>query len=339
MKKLTAEKIAEITGGEIKGDKDAIISGLNRIEHAGHGELTFFSDESFREYFENTEAACVIIKKDNDKEPAAGQAFVLADNPYKSFAETLMYIDSLKSRPKGFVHPSATVSETSVVPPDAYIGPNCHIGENCTIGKGLFLHSNISIYENCTIGDNCRVHSGATICADTVIGDDCELHHGCVIGSDGFGFIENKDGSYNKIPQLGNVRLGDRVEIGANTTIDRSIVGSTIIGDGVKIDNLCQIAHNCEIGENTAMASQAGVSGSVKIGSRVRLAGQVGVAGHIEICDDVTIYAQSGVARAITRPGIYFGSPAKDRMEAFKIEAVIRRLPEIARDVEHLKKK
>ncbi|MFP4527387.1 MAG: UDP-3-O-(3-hydroxymyristoyl)glucosamine N-acyltransferase [Candidatus Kapaibacterium sp.] len=339
MKEMTAEQIAAITEGDLRGDGTAKITGLNRIEHARKGELTFYSDKKFEKYFDDTSATCVIIPKDKDKSPAPGQAFILADNPYEAFARLLIYVDSQRERPRGFIHPTAVVAASAQIPDDAWIGPYCVIGERVSFGRGAYLHNNVSIYDDASIGDNFYAHAGVTICSESVIGSDCIIHPGAVIGSDGFGYLGQKDGSYRKIPQLGHVEIGDRVEIGANTTIDRSIVGATIIGDGVIIDNLCQIAHNCEIGENTAIASQSGISGSAKVGKRVRMAGQVGLAGHLSIADDVTILAQSGVASGIDRSGVYFGSPARPRLRAFRIEAAISQLPEIVADLSRLKKK
>ena len=226
-----------------------------------------------------------------------------------------------------------------VIDETAYIGANCVIGNNCKIGKNTVLHSNISIYDNSKIGDNCTIHANVTIYEDTEIGNNCVIHSGVALGSDGFGFLENKDGSYTKIPQLGNVVLENDIEIGANTTIDRALVGSTIIRNGVKLDNQIQIAHNCEIGENSAMAAQVGVSGSVKVGKRNRFGGQSGISGHIEIADDVVLLAKSGVPKSIEKGGLYFGSPIREKMQAFRIEAVIHNLPDLAKDVKLIKKK
>lgn len=199
--------------------------------------------------------------------------------------------------------------------------PGVVLGDNVRIGKNTTLNSNVSVYEDCQIGDNCIIHAGA------------------VIGADGFGFQENEDGSYSKVPQLGNVLIMDDVEIGANSTIDRALLGSTIIGKGVKIDNLVQVAHNVFIDENTAIAAQVGISGSSKIGKRNKIAGQCGIAGHLNICDDVLLMAQSGVPNNITKSGAYFGTPIRERMKAFRIEAVVNNLPELKKELSQLTKR
>jgi UDP-3-O-[3-hydroxymyristoyl] glucosamine N-acyltransferase len=237
------------------------------------------------------------------------------------------------------IHPTAVVESTAQISPSATIGANCYIGENSIIKDRAVIYPNSSIQRDVTIGENCIIYSNVSIYYGCTIGRDCIIHSGAVIGSDGFGFQENKDGSYTKIPQIGKVIIGDSVEIGANTTIDRAFVGSTIIEYGVKLDNLIQIAHNDEIGENSAMAAQVGISGSTKIGKRVRLGGQVGISGHIEIGDDVVLLAKSGVPKSMTEKGIYIGAPARDRLTAFKIEAVIHNLPQLSKDVDKIKKK
>jgi UDP-3-O-[3-hydroxymyristoyl] glucosamine N-acyltransferase len=237
------------------------------------------------------------------------------------------------------IHPSAVIEQGAFVSAKASIGANCYIGKNVSIDEGVIIKSNCSIQQNVKIGKNTLIHSNVVIYKDCEIGDNCIIHSGVVIGADGFGYIENSDGSYSKIPKIGNVVIGNNVEIGANTTIDRSLIGSTYISDGVKLDNLIQIGHNVEVGENSVMAAQVGVSGSAKIGKRNRFGGQVGIAGHLEIADDVIIMAQSGVAKSVTQKGMYFGSPIKDRITAFKIEAVIPQLPQIYKDINLIKKK
>ncbi|MFH1049721.1 MAG: UDP-3-O-(3-hydroxymyristoyl)glucosamine N-acyltransferase [bacterium] len=335
---FTVKEIAGLIEGEIVGNPEVNIYGLNRIEDVKQGELTFYSDKTFEKYLNNIQASCIIVQKDFKNDIPDYITIIKTENPYLGIVKILKYLDSLKPKNTSFIHPTAVVDETTKLDKTAYIGPNCIVGKNCAIAGNVFLHSNITLYENVEIGENTLLHSGVICCNDTKIGKDCIIHPGVVIGSDGFGYIEHKDGSYEKIPQLGNVIIEDDVEIGSNTTIDRALIGSTIIGKGVKIDNLCQVGHNVKIGENTALVSQVGIAGSCNVGKRNRLGGQVGLAGHLETADDVVILAQSGVAKSVEKKGMYFGSPIKERLHAFKIEAVLNNLPELARDVAQLKR-
>jgi UDP-3-O-[3-hydroxymyristoyl] glucosamine N-acyltransferase len=341
MEKTALFSVREIAGlieGEIFGNPETLIFGLNRIEDVKSGELTFYSDKNFAKYLINILASCIIVPKDFDYPLPDSVSLIKVEKPYFSIVKILKYLESLKLKIHSFIHPTAIIDDTANVDETAYIGPNCVIGPNCLISKNVFLHSNITLYDNVNIGVDTILHSGVICCSETIIGNRCTIHPGVVIGSDGFGFIENNDGSYEKIPQLGNVIIEDDVEIGSNTTIDRALLGHTIIGKGVKIDNLCQIGHNVKVGENTAIVSQVGIAGSCTIGKRNRLGGQVGLAGHLETVDDVVVLAQSGVAKSIEKKGMYFGSPIKERLHAFKIEAVLNNLPEIVREIGQIKK-
>jgi UDP-3-O-[3-hydroxymyristoyl] glucosamine N-acyltransferase len=337
-KSFTIGEIADILKADVKGNKDLKISKLNRIDTASAGELTFFSDEKFHDAFINSKATCIIVDKNNDVEPKSDQAFIIVESPYLSFVELIKYIDSQKKKLSSYIDDTAKIADSATIHPTAFIGPYCVIGENCRIGKDTILKSNVNLCDNVTIGDNALCHPNVVLCEDVVVGNNCILQPGAVIGSDGFGYTENKDSSYSKIPQIGNVVLEDDVEIGANTTIDRAIVGSTIIEKGTKIDNLVQIAHNVIVGENTGIAAQVGVSGSTIVGKRNRLAGQVGISGHIYTADDVTVLAQSGLSKSLTKSGYYFGSPARERLKAMKIEAVLRNLPELDKEIQKIKK-
>lgn len=336
---LSVREINSIIGGEIIGNSDIEILGLNRLENVNAGELTFYADKKFEKYLSDCKAACIIVPKDFNNDIKIKSTLIKVENPYNSFVKVLQYLYSKLPKKTGFIHHTAVVDESAQIDKTAYIGPNCVIERDCIVKENVVLNSNVCLYNDVEINENTLIHSGVVCYSGTKIGRNCIIHSGAVIGSDGFGFLEHKDGSYEKIPQLGIVEIEDNVEIGANSTIDRAMVGSTIIKEGVKIDNLCQIAHNVEIGENSAIVSQSGISGSSKLGKRIRLAGQVGIAGHLEIVDDVIIYAQSGVAKSVDKKGIYFGSPIKERMKSFKIEAVINQLPEMYKDLEKLKRK
>lgn len=338
-KPTTCKEIATLLGGELIGNGSITICRLNRIEYATEGDLTFYFDKKYLKYLQTTKATCILVPKNfNPLEQNNKRAFIKVDNPYQAFYQLLVINDTYYKQFSSFVHPSAVIGEGTIIAKSAYIGANVVIGKNCQVGENTILLPNVSLYDNVKIGSNCLIHSNVVCYYNTIIGNNCIIHAGSVIGSDGFGFIENKDGSFTKIPQLGNVVIGNNVEIGANTTIDRAIVGSTVIEDGVKIDNLVQIAHNVHIGENTAMAAQVGISGSTKIGKRNRLAGQVGIAGHIEIADDVILEAKSGVAKSISESGVYFGAPPKKKVEAFKILMSTQQLPELIKEFEKLKR-
>jgi len=340
MKSIKCSEIAETVKGEIVGDENVSIFNLNRIEFATQGELTFYSDPKFLEALENSDATCIIVPKNLDRKPETGQTFIKVDDPYSALIKIIKLVDFISQEAATGIHKSAVVGENTFVDESVSIGPNCVIGNNCRIEEGTIIEANCTLQDNVQIGKNNRIYPSVVCYKDVIIGSNCIIHAGAIIGGDGFGFTENReDGSYTKIPQIGNVIIGDDVEIGCNTTIDRAVVGSTIIGNGVKIDNLCQIGHNCVIEENTGIAAQTGLAGSTNLGKRVRLGGQVGIAGHLKIGDDVTLIAQSGTNKSISKGGVYFGSPARPQMQAFKIEAILNTLPELAREVAKLKDK
>lgn len=336
---MKIEDIAKLTGAVIIGTTNNEINSLNRIEYAIDGEITFYSNPKYQLYLQKSNATAIFIPTDLDETPKENQVYLKVENPYEAFLKLVMYIDNTRKRQLKGIHPTAVLEPSVQIGENSFVGPNCYIGNNVVIGNNTKIFANTVIERNSTIGNNTTIYPNVSIYEDTKIGNNCIIHSGAVIGADGFGFFENKDKSYTKIPQIGNVVIEDDVEIGANTTIDRAFVGSTIIRKGVKLDNLIQIAHNDDIGENTAMAAQVGVSGSVKIGKRVRLGGQVGIAGHLEIGDDVVILAQSGVPSSITKQGVYVGSPPREKIHAFKIEAVLNNLPDIYKDLKKIKDK
>jgi UDP-3-O-[3-hydroxymyristoyl] glucosamine N-acyltransferase len=336
---MTAGDIAVLLGCEVIGDQNALITGLNRIEDANEGEISFISSKEFEKYLPTTKASCLIATKAyKDYEIKHVKALIVSENPYIDFVKLLIHINSKITIPPSGIHPSAIIGESVNIAPTASIGPNCVVGTNSSIGENSVLLPGVILYYGVKIGNNTILNSNVVCYSDTQIGNNCIIHSGTVIGSDGFGFIENKDGSYVKIPQLGNVVIEDNVEIGANTTIDRSVVGTTLIEKGVKIDNLVQIAHNVKIGENTGIVSPVGIAGSIKSVKRNRIGGQVGFAGHLETTDDVTILARSAAHKSIEKPGTYFGTPLKERMEGFRQVFALERLPELIKDVEEIKK-
>ena len=338
--KLTTGEIANITKGNLLGPDGLSVTNIGKIENAKPGDLTFLAREEYAKHLENCFASCILVPNGFVGVPKPEQSFIECENPYTALVTVLKLIAiSQKIEKKPEIHRSAIIATSAKVAKTVRIGARCIIGENCIIADNVELRPNVILYDNVIIGENTEVHSNVVCYDNTIIGKRCIIHAGVILGADGFSFLENAtDGIYEKIPQLGNVVIGDNVEVGANTTIDCAMLDSTVIGDGVKLDNLIHIAHNCTVGDNTAMAAQVGISGSTHIGKRNRIGGQVGIAGHLEIADDVILSAKSGVAKSIKDKGIYFGAPAKERLQAFKIEAYLRRLPDIAVDVEMLKK-
>ncbi len=336
----TVEDIAALINGEVIGNLATIISGVQRIEFATQGDITFLSNKRYSKYLATTNASCVIIPKGVQiQEGTSVGTFIVVDNPYSAFVSLLRIFVPEKIYKEGFIHPSAEIDSTAIISSTSYIGYGCVVGSDCVVGDSSVLVANVTLYDSVSVGANSTIHSGVVCYHETIIGSRVIVHAGTVIGSDGFGYDEHSDGSFTKVPQVGNVVIGDDVEIGANCTIDRAMVGSTVIGNGVKIDNLVHIAHNVRIGENTAIAAQAGISGSATIGKRNRIAGQVGVVGHLELIDDVIVHAQSGVAKSINSAGHYFGSPAKNHSEELKILAALRQLPDLLRQVHELQRK
>lgn len=339
MVELSISQLVELTGGTLVGNSNHLIVGLNGIEYAKEGELTFFYLDKYERYLDNCRASCVLVPSNLNRTPNENQAYIKLDKPYSSLVKLLKYIELQDSDKKTGAHHSVIIGDSCIIDNSVYLGENVVIGYNCKIGAGTKIYSNVSIADNVVIGRNTIIYPNVSIYRNCLIGNSCTVQSGAVIGSDGFGYLENpEDGSYDRIPQLGNVVLEDYVEIGANSTIDRALMGCTRIRKGSKIDNLVHIAHNCDIGENTGIAAQAGFSGSVKTGNRCRFGGQTGIAGHLEICNDVIILAQSGVSKTINKPGTYFGSPIRDVKKAFRIEAAINQLPELMSDIELLKK-
>lgn len=340
MLNLTCNEIAKILDGQIVGDSNIMINTIQPIEYASTGAISFYYNEKYILDFQNSSASCLIVPLDVSDAPKPGQAFIKVPAPYTSFVKLLKLIEAQGKIFSPTIHKSVVIGDNCNLDNSIQIDANCVIGNNCTIATGVKLFPGVILYDNVSIGSGTIVNSNAVIYQGVEIGSNCIIHAGAIIGADGFGYIENKDdGSYDKVPQLGNVVIEDEVEIGANATVDRALIGSTFIRRGTKIDNLVHIAHNCDIGENTGIAAQTGVSGSVVTGKRNRFGGQVGIAGHLEIPDDVTILAQSGVSKSINKSGIYFGSPIKEHLKAFKIEAVLRKLPELSSDINDIKQK
>ncbi|GAB5465013.1 MAG: UDP-3-O-(3-hydroxymyristoyl)glucosamine N-acyltransferase [Candidatus Kapaibacteriales bacterium] len=342
---LTVEEICKIIDGTPKGMPSFLVSGLNRLDNASEGELSFALDSKRLLDLDDTFSGSVLLLKYDDfadelfEKYASLKSVILIEDPYSSIVKLLRYLrDNDETYIGNLVggSDSAKLSDGAEIGKGFYIGSYSSVEDGCTIGNNVKIGSNVSIGKGCTIGDGTIIKDGSRICEGSVVGRECIIHENAVIGSEGFGFTYG-NGGYERIPQLGNVIIGDRCDIGACTTIDRAMVGSTIIGDGVIIDNLVQIAHNVEIGDGSAFAAQAGVAGSTKLGKGVRMGGQSGTAGHIRIADGVTVLARGGVAQSIEKAGEYFGGPARPKREAFRIEAVVPQLPEMYKEINRLR--
>jgi UDP-3-O-[3-hydroxymyristoyl] glucosamine N-acyltransferase len=327
--------LAEIVGGELEGNGDIEIEGVAPIETARGGQVTFVANKKYYKYLETTAASAVILAYDVEFKRIP---VIRHKNPYYALA---VMLDSLYPEP-GFlprrIDHSAVVSDSAVIEENCHVGALCYIGRDSLIAQDSVILPRVYIGDRVRIGRGCKLHPGVNILDDTRIGDNVIIHSGAVIGSDGFGYAHH-DHRYRKIKQIGWVEIDSDVEIGANCTVDRGTLGPTKIGRGVKIDNLVQIAHNVEIGPDSIIVAQAGISGSSKLGRRVILAGQVGLVGHINLGDDVRVGAQSGVTHDLPPGEEYFGSPAREKMRAARIEASLARLPELHRRLNELEKK
>jgi UDP-3-O-[3-hydroxymyristoyl] glucosamine N-acyltransferase len=336
--KFTAEQIAGILDGEVVGNPNAEVYKLAKIEEGSLGSLTFLSNPKYQNYIYSTQATITIVNKSFEPEQPISTTLIKVEDAYQSFSKLLEYYNQVKLMKSGIEQPSV-LSENVTYGDDLYLGSFCYVGKNVKIGNNVKIYPNTFIGDNVIIGDNCLFFAGVRIYSETEIGNNCVIHSGVIVGSDGFGFAPLEDGTYSKIPQIGNVILEDDVEIGSCTTIDRATMGSTIIRKGVKLDNQIQIAHNVEIGENTVIAAQTGIAGSTKIGKNCMIGGQVGVAGHITIGDNVRIQAQSGIGKSLKDGEIVQGSPAFNYGDFSKSFVHFRNLPKIVNDLDALKKK
>lgn len=336
--KFTAEQIAGILDGEVVGNPNAEVYKLSKIEEGSIGSLTFLSNPKYQNYIYSTEATITIVNKSFEPEQPIITTLIKVEDAYQSFSKLLEYYNQVKLMKSGIEQPSV-ISDNVTYGDDLYLGSFCYVGKNVKIGNNVKIYPNTYIGDNVIIGNNCIFFAGVRIYSETEIGNNCVIHSGAIVGSDGFGFAPHDDGTYSKIPQIGNVILEDDVEIGSCTTIDRATMGSTIIRKGVKLDNQIQIAHNVEIGENTVIAAQTGVAGSTKIGKNCMIGGQVGVAGHITIGDNVRIQAQSGIGKSLKDGEIVQGSPAFNYGEFSKSYVHFRNLPKIVSEFDALKKK
>lgn len=336
--KFTAEQIATVLDGKVVGNPNAEVSSFSKIEEGIEGSLTFLANPKYESYIYTTKATITIVNDSFEPESEVNSTMIQVEDAYMAFTKLLTFYDQARKDSKNGIEQPSTISENVQYGADFYLGSFSYIGSNVKIGNNVKIYPNCFVGDNVELGNNVTLFAGAKIYHDSIIGNNCVFHSGVIIGSDGFGFAPDSDGTYVKIPQIGNVIIENNVEIGASTTIDRATMGSTIIRNGVKLDNQIQIAHNVEIGENTVIAAQTGVAGSTKIGKNCVIGGQVGFAGHIVIGNNVRIQAQSGVGRNVKDNEILQGSPAYTYSDYSKSYVHFRNLTKIVAELEELKK-
>ncbi|MDO9511880.1 MAG: UDP-3-O-(3-hydroxymyristoyl)glucosamine N-acyltransferase [Bacteroidales bacterium] len=335
---FSAAQIAEMIHGQVDGRPDVMVSKLSGIEEGSEGCLSFLSNPLYISHLYTTQASVVIVNADFIPDKPLGCTLIRVENAYMAFARLLQIFDGNRHDHNG-ISALSSIHETASIGKDVYIAEFVCVGRNSRIGDNAKLYPNVFVGDNVTVGDNTKLYPGVKVYDSCELGSNCTLHSGVIVGGDGFGFAPY-DGSYRKLAQIGNVIIEDYVEIGANTTIDRATMGSTIIRKGVKLDNLIQVAHNVEIGENTVIAAQSGISGSTKIGRNCMIGGQVGIIGHITIADDVKIAAQSGIGASITQKGaVVQGSPAFEIQKYKRSYVHFRKLHDLVLRIQELEKK
>ncbi len=333
---FSAKQIAQFVQGVIEGDENATVNTFAKIEDGKPGAISFLSNPKYTHYIYDTESSIVLVDKSVELEKPTKATLIKVDNAYECVAKLLQLYESMKPKKKGidslaFISPSAKIGE------NVYIGAFAYIGDNVVIGDGCQIYPNVVICENAKVGNDCLFYPNVTIYHDCHVGNRVTLHAGSVVGSDGFGFAPSENG-YDKIPQIGIVTIEDDVEIGANTCIDRSTMGSTFVRKGVKLDNLVQIAHNTDIGANTVMSAQVGIAGSTKVGQWCMFGGQVGIAGHITIGNKVFLGAQSGVPSSLKDNQTLIGTPPMEKLPYFKSQAIFQKLPDLYKQIQKLQK-
>ncbi len=330
---FTTGQIADQINGTVIGNRDAVITSISKIEEGSKGSLTFLANPKYTEYIYSTNASAAIVSNDFKPTEKIQITLIKVKDPYSSFTTILELFNKNQSDRKG-ISDLTVIDKSSKISDSAFIGSFSTVGKNSIIADNCIIENQVFIGDNVKIGEGSMIYPGVKILDDTKIGKNCIIHSSCSIGSDGFGFAPNDDGSYKKIPQTGNVIIGDNVEIGSNSTIDRATLGSTIISNGVKLDNQIQIAHNVEIGENTAIAAQSGIAGSTKIGKNCMIGGQVGIIGHLKIGDNVKIQAPAGVTSDVESNSRITGTPAISYMNYNKSYVHFKNLPEIVKKID-----
>lgn len=334
---FTASQIAQLINGKVEGDASVSVFSFGKIEEAQKGQLAFLANPKYEEHLYTTNASIIIINENFElKQPVKGTLIRVTD-AYSAFAALLTKYQEIITQQLSGIQQPVYLAKTASYGANVFIGAFAYLGEKVKIGDNTKIFPNVYLGDNVIIGDNTILHPGVKIYHDCTVGSHVIIHAGTVIGSDGFGFAPQNDGSFKKVPQIGNVVIEDNVEIGANTTIDRATIGSTIIKSGAKLDNLIQIAHNVEIGNSTVIAAQAGISGSVKVGKNVMIGGQAGIAGHLQLADGSKINAQAGLGKSLKTPNTAVtGSPAYNYHQAIRSQAIARNLPELEKRLKEL---
>jgi UDP-3-O-[3-hydroxymyristoyl] glucosamine N-acyltransferase len=336
---FTAAQIAMMINGKVEGNADTAVASFGKIEEAQNGQLAFLANPKYEEYLYSTKASIIIINETQELKQPIDATLIKVPDAYTAFATLLDKYQQIQRQQLTGIQQPAYIAATAKIGDHVYIGAFAYVGENVIVADGAKIYPNAYLGDNVTIGENTIIHPGVKIYHDCIIGKNVSIHAGTVIGSDGFGFAPQADGTLKKVPQIGNVIIEDGVEIGANATIDRATIGSTLIKSGAKLDNLLQIAHNVEVGNNSVIAAQSGISGSTKVGNNVMIGGQVGIVGHIKIADGTKINAQSGVSKSIKTPNsAVTGSPAFDYTAALRSQAASRNLPGLEKRVLELEK-
>ena len=339
MMRFTAAQIAAVVGGRVEGDPDCTVESFSKIEEARPGQLAFLANPKYEDHLYTTEASVVIVNDSLETKGAVKASLIRVTDSYSAFAKLLHIYQEMRNRQLTGIEQPSYISPSARIGENVYIGAFSYIGEHAEVGDNTKVFPQVYIGSHAKVGSDTILHPGVKVYHECVIGSHVTIHAGTVIGSDGFGFAPQSDGSYSKVPQIGNVVVEDHVEIGANTCIDRATMGSTVIRSGAKLDNLIQVAHNVEVGGDTVIAAQVGVSGSTKIGRRVMIGGQAGIVGHIRIADGSRINGQSGVSKSMKTPDqAVTGTPAFEYGEALRAQAVFRNLPEMEKRIKELER-
>ena len=337
MLEFSAQQIAMMIQGQVEGDASVTVHNFGKIEEATAGQISFLANPKYESYLYTTSASIVIIGAQQQLKEKIKATIIRVPDAYAAFATLLTKYQELKTQQLEGIQSPSFIAPSAKIGANHFIAAFAYINEGATLGEHVKIFPNVVIGENVKIGNHVTIYPGVVVYADCVIGNHVTIHSGTIIGSDGFGFAPRENGSYQKVPQLGNVVIEDHVEIGANTTIDRATIGSTIIRKGVKLDNQIQIAHNAEIGTNTVIAAQTGVSGSTKIGKNVMIGGQVGLTGHIHVADGVKITAKSGVTKTVKMANVTLtGNPAAEQKQSLRSQVYIKNLPELEKRVQEL---
>lgn len=334
---FSASQIAMIIQGKIEGNPETSVHSFGKIEEAQSGQLAFLANPKYEEHLYNTNASIIIINESQELKESVNATLIRVPDAYTAFATLLQAYEQLKAGQMVGIQDHAYVSAKATLGEQVFVGSFTYISDYAKVGNNVKIYPQVFLGANVVLGDNVVIHPGVKIYHDCVIGNNVTIHAGTIIGGDGFGFAPQSDGSYKKVPQIGNVVIEDNVEIGSNCSIDRATIGSTLIRKGAKLDNLIQVAHNVEVGNNTVIAAQTGVSGSTKVGNNVQIGGQAGIVGHITIADGARINAQSGVSKSIKVPNsVVTGSPAFDYTSTLRSQAIFRNLPEMEKRIAEL---